>query len=191
MNDSGEALRDRLRAKRELLTNSVQAAAAKAIVEPVIAATADRVGTVAGYFAFRGEIDPAVALEQLRVLGWRVVFPICGDDASMSFAPWNPEDPLMTNRYGIPEPASPPVALPAIDVVLVPGVGFGRDGSRIGNGVGYYDRFFARCFSADHDPLRLGLAHDVQVVDLPKPESWDVGMHMVISPSHVISVSNH
>ena len=108
----------------------------------------------------------------------------------MTFAPWAPEDPLVKNRYGIPEPTSAPVAVGAIDVVLVPGVGFGRDGSRIGHGVGYYDRFFAKCFANDHDPFRLGLAHDGQIVDLPPSESWDVEMHLVISPSHVISVSS-
>ncbi len=195
MNDSREALRVRLRADRELLEESALTFAAEAIVEPIIAAVVEHFenglpGTVAGYFPIHGEIDPGPALDRLRSSGWTTVQPICGDDASMVFAPWAPGEALNTNRYGIPEPTSDPVPAESIDVVLVPGVGFGPDGSRIGHGVGYYDRFFARCFSSDHDPRRLGLAHDEQIVELPPPESWDVGMHMVISPSRVISVSN-
>ena len=195
MNDSREALRVRLRAERELLEESALTLAAEAIVEPIMAAVSEHFenrppGTVAGYFPIHGEIDPGPALDRLRASGWITVQPICGDDASMDFAPWAPGEALADNRYGIPEPTSVPVQSDSIDVVLVPGVGFGPDGSRIGHGVGYYDRFFARCFANDQDPLRLGLAHDGQIVDLPPPESWDVGMHMVVSPSCVISVSN-
>ncbi len=73
-----------------------------------------------------------------------------------------------------------------IDLVLVPGVGFSPGLSRVGHGVGYYDRWFARCFDADHDPLRWGLAHDLQIVALPEDRTWDVAMHRVITPTRVL-----
>jgi len=144
-------------------------------------------GVVAGYMPTGGEIDPTPALAALREHGWSTVLPVCGVDAAMEFHPWKPGDELETNRYGIPEPVSAPIELRSVDVVLVPGVGFDRNGSRIGHGVGYYDRYFARCFAALHDPVRLGLAHDLQIVDLPAAKPWDVAMHMVISPSTVVN----
>ena len=104
----------------------------------------------------------------------------------MDFSPWVPGEPLEPNRYGIGEPHDNPVPIGSIDVVLVPGVGFDRAGARIGHGVGFYDRFFARCFAADHDPRRVALAHDLQIVQLPDPEAWDVPMHTLITPSQVI-----
>lgn len=112
--------------------------------------------------------------------------PVCGADASMEFCPWTPGDQLTLNKYGIGEPEFAPVPIESIDVVIVPGVGFDENGSRIGHGVGYYDRFFARCASIDHAPLRLAIAHDLQVVDLPPPEAWDVPMHRILTPTKVI-----
>lgn len=193
MNISREALRARLRRTREALGASEQLAASREIVAPVVSLVSEhvddtRAGVVAGYLPTHGELDPRSALEALIGRGWTVVLPICGPAATMRFAPWRPGDDLVENRYGIPEPTSLPIADDRIDVVLVPGVGFSTDGSRIGHGVGYYDRYFAECNSLGHDPFRIGVAHDVQVVKLPPPESWDVRMHSVITPSRVLPV---
>jgi len=188
-----DELRQRIRAERDGLRDAEQRAAADAIVTNVRSALGhirdeSVSGVVAGYLPTGGEIDPSATLQSLRADGWEIVLPVCGVDASMEFCPWEPGDPLAPNKYGILEPISAPVGIESIDVVLVPGVGFGRDGSRIGHGVGYYDRYFARCFAAQHDPVRLGLAHDLQIVDLPTPEPWDVSMHCVISPSETVMI---
>ena len=193
MNDSREALRLRLRAARDNLSASEQISAAEAIVDPVLSEIARNVPerparVVAGHLATQGELDVRPTLRALAQSGWTVVLPVCGPKVTMHFAPWIPEDKLAANRYGIPEPTTDPVPAADIDVVIVPGVGFDVDGSRIGHGAGYYDRFFAGCFSGGHDPFRIGVAHDLQIVKLPKPEPWDVGMHSVITPSGVISV---
>jgi len=189
MKHSGNRLRYELQALRSGISAKDQVAAARSIVRAVVDSVPATPGLVAGYIAHGGEIDAVPAMDALRNRGWQVVLPICGDDASMDFSPWAPEAPLRLNRYGIGEPAENPVPIESIDVLLVPGVGFDCDGSRIGHGVGFYDRFFARCFEHDHDPLRLGLAHDVQIVELPEPEPWDVSMHTLISPSQVIDTT--
>lgn len=194
--DAGrEALRRQLQLARRQLDVSVQIDASKSVVDVIPEIIRELTknhepGVVAGYVAIDGEIDPEPALDHLRTNGWRVVLPVCGANVSMEFCPFEPGDPTKKNHLGIHEPVSAPVEIQMIDVVVVPGVGFGRDGSRIGHGAGYYDRFFARCFAAQHDPIRLGLAHDVQIVDLPAPESWDVAMHTVISPSEVFRIRN-
>ncbi len=186
MKPSGNSLRRELQSLRSGISSADQLAAAASIVDPVVTAMPRTAGIVAGYVAHGGEIDPLPTLRALTTLGWDVVLPICGDDASMDFSPWEIGQRLEPNRYGIGEPIENPVPIQSIDVVLVPGVGFDHGGARIGHGVGFYDRFFARCFAADHDPLRLALAHDVQIVALPEPEAWDVPMHTLITPSQVI-----
>ena len=189
MHDSRKNLRSRLMNERRMLTSDAQRAAATTVCEIVHELLADRVpGTVAAYLSHGGELDPEPTIERLVGLGWRVVLPVCGDDASMVFCPWAPGDHLEPNRYGIGEPISAPVDESTIDVVLVPGVGFDRTGARIGHGVGYYDRFFARLAAAEQHPLRLALAHDLQLVALPEPEEWDVPMHIIATPSEVITV---
>ena len=151
---------------------------------------AEAPGVVAGYVPTAGEIDPTPAMQEVREMGWKLALPICGPDASMEFAPWAPDDALVANRYGIGEPLTTPLHPSVVDLVLVPGVGFGRDGSRVGHGVGYYDRYFARCRSLGHDPFRIGVAYDLQVVTLPEPEPWDVGMDVIICPSEVIMIGD-
>ena len=143
---------------------------------------------MAGYLAYGGELDLRPALAVLAERGFEIVLPVCGPDATITFCPWKPGDTMTEGRYGIEEPQTDAVAIESIRTVLVPGVGFAADGSRIGHGVGYYDRFFARCFAVGHDPRRLGIAHDLQVVDLPEPEPWDVAMHEIITPTKVIHV---
>ena len=190
MDDTGTSLRKRLQEQRSLLSDAEQKAAANAIVGPVVAAMPARPGVVAAYIAHGGELDVAPATQALRERGWEIVLPVCGPDASMEFCPWVPGDALVANKYGIGEPVSSPARLDTINVVLVPGVGFDESGARIGHGVGFYDRFFAKCFAADLDPLRLAVAHDVQVVvDRLSQEPWDVAMHSVVTPTKVINIS--
>ncbi len=193
MNDSRTTLRNELQEARSALSELEQQSAAAAIVDKVVNSVAqsgpESPGIVAGYLSHGGELEVAPATGALRDLGWKVVLPVCGADASMEFCPWSPGDELTYNRYGIGEPTSDPVAIDTIDVVLVPGVGFDKNGSRIGHGVGFYDRFFARCAAIDHEPLRLGIAHDLQIVELPPPESWDVPMHRILTPTKLLDRS--
>jgi 5-formyltetrahydrofolate cyclo-ligase len=71
-------------------------------------------------------------------------------------------------RWGEPEKEVDPLAL---DLVMVPGVGFTREGARMGNGQGYYDRLLDR---VRHDAPLVALAYECQMFpDLP------VGPHYV------------
>lgn len=141
---------------------------------------------VGAYRPLQGELDPTPAVYALRERGWGVALPRCGEDGHMDFCSWKKDDYLHPGAYGILEPMTPPIDLSLLAAVIVPGVGFDRSGNRIGHGVGFYDRFFARSAQHGYDPYRLGLAYDFQIVDLPAPEPWDVPVHCVITPSELI-----
>ena len=189
MNDSRTSLRKGLLSERSSLTPDEHERSAARLVDNVVATVPDTPGCVAGYVAHGGELDVRPALDALIERQWRVSLPICGPDASMEFGLWEPGDLLRPNRYGIGEPTTDPLPLEHIDVVLVPGVGFDVSGARVGHGVGYYDRFFARCIDADLRPLKLGVAHDLQIVDLPEPEPWDIAMDRILTPTKVLNIS--
>lgn len=91
-----------------------------------------------------------------------------------------PEKDLVKGTYGILEPRTEtcPALKPAsIDMVVVPGIVFDRDGHRLGYGKGYYDRWL-KAFDVRK---RIGVCFDFQVVNrLPKNES-DVPVGMVIT----------
>ena len=76
-----------------------------------------------------------------------------------------------------------PVSLSDINLVIVPGVGFDRNGNRLGTGNGYYDKFF------DDDSLvatRCGLAYSEQLVDFIPADEHDKPMDFIVTDEEVI-----
>jgi 5-formyltetrahydrofolate cyclo-ligase len=65
-----------------------------------------------------------------------------------------------------------------IDLIIVPGVAFDRQGFRLGYGGGYYDRFLVRASRA----VRIGVAYPEQLVETVWPEGHDQKLHMLVTP---------
>ncbi len=93
---------------------------------------------------------------------------------------------LQPGRFGIPEPVDAhEMALPDVDVVLVPGLAFDARGGRLGWGRGYYDRALGQ--SGAH---RIGLCLAPGLVDAVPTESHDVRMHAVVTPDATLFGEN-
>jgi len=73
-----------------------------------------------------------------------------------------------------------------IDLVLVPGMGFDRQGGRLGRGGGYYDRFLA---SSELRGMTCGVCFARQLLPvggvLPT-EPWDVPVKAVVTDAETI-----
>lgn len=83
--------------------------------------------------------------EQLPV---RLAAPVVQPDGiSLKHYELTAATPLVSNRWGIPEPARAPAAVApaALDAVLVPLLACDAQGQRVGYGGGFYDRFLAQC----------------------------------------------
>ncbi|CAB9499952.1 Probable 5-formyltetrahydrofolate cyclo-ligase [Seminavis robusta] len=99
------------------------------------------------------------------------------------------------NKWGIPEPpADMPIvtAKPGdIDLLVVPGLAFDRNGDRLGQGKGYYDRFIERMCQGDQKgPYLVAVGLQAQVVDESIPVAqYDRRMDMVLLPDESIVVS--
>lgn len=88
---------------------------------------------------------------------------------------------LRLSPGGIREPSivSCPVVAPSgIDLIIVPGLGFGRDGSRLGRGRGHYDRFLAQLRPGT---VLCGACFSCQVLDSMPVESHDVPMQLLLT----------
>jgi 5-formyltetrahydrofolate cyclo-ligase len=181
------ALRQTLRERRRSLPPPQRIAAAEALAERLLGlpflsqADTIRPGYVAGYWAMDGEIG--LHAFQLRLPASLVYcLPLLHDDGSLRFAPWRAGDPLVTNRYGIPEPdVTPAGALRAEDmaVLVMPLVGFDADCHRLGMGGGWYDRSLAFRHDRPAPPWLVGAAFAAQRVDALPREAWDVRLDAV------------
>lgn len=71
-----------------------------------------------------------------------------------------------------------------IEVAVIPGVVFDRNGHRLGYGGGFYDRFLAGSAS---QAIRIGLAFSSQLVERIPALPHDVPMDLVITEQEVFS----
>jgi 5-formyltetrahydrofolate cyclo-ligase len=151
---------------------------------------------VAAFVGVRGEPDTWGLLAAALAEGKRLWLPrMQGKPSEIAFVPVNDLRELAPGCFGLLEPRpregqatlKNPSPAAGIDLVLVPGLGFARDGARLGFGKGHYDRALApiRHLAA---PLRVGLcfADDLDPRDgqIPRDE-LDVPMHWVATPDGV------
>jgi 5-formyltetrahydrofolate cyclo-ligase len=177
------ALRRRLRELRRRVSAAEQQQSAQAVAE-LLTTVWERPRTLAAYVADDGEVDPSPAVAIWRDRGCRVALPAV-DGEELSFRWCDLDTPLRPGPFGIDEPADGPAVEPAgLDLVLVPLVAYGPDGSRLGRGRGYYDRAFAG-HRRGAPPLLVGLAHSFQFVAALTPLPWDAPLDTVVTPAGV------
>ena len=147
-----------------------------------------RARDIALYLPADGEIDPGLLLRAARKRGKRVYLPVLSrwPKQRMTFQAVRPNQSMVRNRFKITEPrAQRAWQRPtwALDLLLLPLVGFDDKGGRLGMGGGFYDRnlsYLARR-SCWRTPTRLGVAHECQRVDTLALSSWDVTLHGTVT----------
>ena len=189
------ATRRRLRSLRMALPPEVRLAAGRAITDGLRHMRVFRRGSrIAVYLAMPGEVDLAPAIEAAARAGCALYVPCVTSRrrGAMAFVPLQPGARLRPNCYGISEPVTTsrqrmkPLAL---DLVLVPVVGFDRDGNRLGMGAGYYDRAFRYLRDRERRwrrPRLVGLAFSCQEVERIHPSPWDVPLDAVVTEREII-----
>ena len=115
-----------------------------------------RAKTVFCYVSCGGEVETHGLIRDLLARGKRVLVPRCKGDGIMDCVAIESLDELCPGAMGILEPsAEAPAQDPAaVEFTVVPAVACGEDGSRLGQGGGYYDRFLERV-NCDHAAVCL------------------------------------
>ncbi len=167
------------RAREAFAISLTQPARAKALeaIDRRLAPLLAREGAIAGYVAHRGEADILPFLLRAFHLGRVVALPHVAEGSdTMRFTAWHPDAPLTPGLAGILQPdGNSRELVPAI--ILAPLIGFDRAGRRLGQGGGFYDRWFA----AHPDAMRVGIAWSVQEVTALAPEPWDMPLHAIVT----------
>ena len=146
--------------------------------------------TVMWYSHCRSEVRTQAVLSDEVAAGQRIiVMPYCTEDeqGQAQLGLWRLDDmtELVPGMWGILEPpksrwGGPGKAVVAeqIDCIIVPGVAFDRNGGRLGNGAGYYDRLL-NCVRAD--AVLLGVCFEAQLLEQVVMDAHDVAMDAVIT----------
>lgn len=140
------------------------------------------------YLANDGEIDPRHLLAAAQRRKKTVYLPVVRrwPKGTMDFQPLKRGQKLQTNRFGIREPkTNPALRRPAwaLDLLLLPLVGFDQYGARLGMGGGFYDRRLSYLKRRRHwlGPQRFGLAHACQQVDQLSQANWDIPLNGIFT----------
>jgi 5-formyltetrahydrofolate cyclo-ligase len=185
-----QALRQRIIAARDNLTPTLRASSSKRIVDQICSlATYKTARTVLGYLNFGSELAIEAWIRQALTDGKRVLLPRV-NRASMLLELFEVKDidsDVAAGAYGIREPVVERCerfeALGEIDLILMPGVAFDREGGRLGYGGGYFDKLLAHL---PHRPVLIAGAFAMQVVAEVPQEASDYKVDYLITENETI-----
>ncbi len=135
-------------------------------------------GPPAVYLASPSEIDLSAFTAKMLRMGATVVSPRWNGETYELARLKGLANGLRRGPMGILEPGDADIVDPSdVAAWIVPGLAFTPDGRRLGYGGGWYDRLLA---SSSATSLKIGVAHDFQIVgDLPC-EAHDVPVDRVV-----------
>ena len=130
------------------------------------------------FIGFGSEVDTRGIIEDALSGGKTVAVPVVRQAGAMDFIAIGSLDSLKPNRFGVPEPTGGDILLPCKgDLMLVPGLAFGRDGHRVGYGKGFYDRYLARVTR----PYCAGIGFAEQLADTVPHDGHDAALDAVLT----------
>ena len=177
-------LRQQKREQRRQLSASQQAKHAEQLAEQLLGHSAFIDSQcIAAYLSNDGEIDPVHIVEQAWKLGKEIYLPVLSaHENSLLFAPFEKDNPMCRNQFGIDEPDCLPehwLTAQHMDLILLPLVAFDEQGNRMGMGGGFYDRSLANIRQQEKPTQLIGLAHEIQKTDQLDVQSWDIPLHAI------------
>ncbi len=95
---------------------------------------------------------------------------------------------MQVSNYGIHEPTNECLRdLSYLELIIVPGLAFTKEGVRLGYGKGFYDRLFATptCCAK-----RIGLVPDALLIDYIPCDPHDQKCDIIVTESRVINTKN-
>ena len=149
-----------------------------------------RTDTVIGaYWPIKGEFDPLPALYRWQEDGVlnqagkrRIGLPVTNKQhKTLTFQAWFPGCEMEDDAYGIPKPKNTDLLVPTL--LLVPCIGYGPGGYRLGYGGGFYDRTLA---VLQPKPFTVGLGFSEGFVPDFEAQSHDIPLDTILTEQGVM-----
>lgn len=183
-----EAIRRAMLDKRWAMADVVRGKASEIIKKRILGlASVQEALRIFCYVSRSPEVDTWELLADLLDQGKEVYCPRMIPGDRLEAVRIDDIEDLKRSKFGIFEPLdNSDIAEAAdIDLALVPGLAFARDGMRIGYGKGYYDRFFG---DGGEDIVKVGLCYAFQVRDGLPVAPDDVAMDIIVTESEILTI---
>lgn len=180
------ALRDKLVAARQALPDRLERAVQ---LQSVLRAwlVSRQESSVGAYWPIKGEFDPLPALFRWSEGGpdgspRRIGLPVSNrETGELTFHVWYPGCPTELDAHDIPKPKGTDPFKPAI--LVLPCVGYGPGGVRLGYGGGFYDRSIQ---SMSPRPLTVGVGYSHGFLPLLRARPDDLPLDAMLTEDGVM-----
>jgi 5-formyltetrahydrofolate cyclo-ligase len=183
--------RIRIRAVRSARPRSERDLAAERLAEAVVPLLPEQPGTISAYQSLPTEPGTEPIIAAILRAAHRLLLPrIAGKD--LQWVVVTSDSTFARGPLGIAEPVGPalptdPPPLAAADVLLVPGLSVDRQGRRLGQGGGYYDRTLSDVpLRRQGGPLRVAVLFDEEYVDEVPHEPHDCTVDVLVTPRRTV-----
>lgn len=156
--------------------------------------------TVMLYCSLPDEVYTMDMIHRLHEEGKEIVLPKVISDCEMELREYDGDADLEVGSFGIMEPCGKLFTdYEDIDVAVIPGMAFDKNGNRLGRGKGYYDRFLnaagkrgvnekcesgkcrnGKCGNGKGNTNKIGICFPFQFVDAVPADKHDNRMDMVV-----------
>lgn len=151
----------------------------------------ERSSAIMAYMPTQNEVRIELLIKTGLDLGKNILLPRVLDQSRMEAVPIRSlESNLPAGFKGIrePDPSISAVDPKIIDLVILPGIAYDRNGYRIGFGGGYYDRFIPLLRK---DCILLAPAYAFQVLDHIPSEPFDRPVHLIVTEKEILQISSN
>ena len=138
---------------------------------------------IGGYYPTNYEIDDLEILNYFFKKGSMISLPKIKKKGQMEFYKWYKNDPLLINKFGIPEPETTIRVYP--DILFIPLVAFDKELNRLGYGGGFYDRYIQKS-SKIKKIVKIGLAFSFQKLKTIPTNKHDKKLDIIITEKDIV-----
>lgn len=132
-----------------------------------------------GFFASeKFEVSTDELITKSLAAGKRVCLPRIKKKSELEFREIKNLAELEIGKFGIraPREDSPKIMIEKLDLLVVPGLSFTKNGERLGRGGGFFDRVLKKFHG-----VSVGLAFDFQILEKIPTERWDERVRRVVA----------
>ena len=179
-------LRDKLIAARQAMPDRLERAVQlQSVLRIWLAVRKEK--AIGGYQPIKGEFDPLPALyrwqegpadSKMRRIGLPVMDRLIGE---LRFHVWYPGCEMELDAYDIPKPKNTEVFTPTM--LLIPCVGYGPGGVRLGYGGGFYDRTLS---SIEPRPYTVGIGYSHGFLPMLRATPEDMPLDAMLTEDGVM-----